>query len=52
MSQYEGQLHDAKEPREGEDWDFYCSQCHCSIYCTDDNCPCECHGEQDAFENE
>ena len=48
---YEGQLHDSRDPREHEhDWDFYCQECHCSIYCVDDNCPCECHGHEDEYE--
>jgi len=30
-----------------DDWEFYCEKCHCSIYCCDDDCECECHGEDE-----
>jgi hypothetical protein len=46
------QLHDDREPRDGEDWEFYCEECHCSIYCCDDDCPCECHRTEGDEEDE
>lgn len=45
------QLHESREPQEAEPWDFYCEACHCSTYCYDDNCDCECHGRDDETED-